>query len=138
MPIQWKWVVLRNHFYQFLLSLLSRQRVAEHSIFNKYLALGCLNSDVRTSGMYQTLEFKHRRVPIAPLRCMNVDWHPMVSEVGIFQVAEVPMNWYKYTIPIIPYIQNKGKTNSSGRLPPQPPPLSLQCEEPAHNFTGPT
>ena len=24
---------------------------------------------------------------------------PMVSEVGVFQVTEVPTNWYEYTIP---------------------------------------
>ena len=37
----------------------------------------------------QTSEFKHRR-----------RWSPMVAEVGVFQVAEVPKYWYDYLIPV--------------------------------------
>ena len=31
--------------------------------------------------------------------CMNADWHQMVADVSLFEVANAPTNMYDYTLP---------------------------------------
>ena len=58
---------------------------------NVWIAFLCMDSVPMYGSMYGPSS------DVWSLQCMNV---PMVADVGAFQVAEVPMNGYNYTLPI--------------------------------------
>ena len=47
-----------------------------------------------------SVTFIHRSDHTSELQCMIANWHLMVAYVYLFEVADAPMNWYVYSIPL--------------------------------------
>ena len=68
------------------------------SVRHSSATLWWLKSDVWTSSTSMCVPFKHPSSNTSDVWMFW--WLSMVSEEGIFQVANVPMYWYEYTLPI--------------------------------------